>query len=469
MPQAASPSPWPIPPGLRPRHKPEAPRLGALAEAIDALRELDVDGTPPRLLADEVVALFRAIDQLHGLALRRLAKVDTHGVAQRDAGTSTASWLRHHTGLPSGTSSDLVRTARDLASTLAAAQAALGDGEITVKHAQTIARTARLVEARTAEPEQGAAVAKVEEVMLDVGRAVDAGSLRGFANRVRHVVDPDGALVDANRAHERRWLSASKTFDGMVAIDGLLDADAGALVLTALAAATPPRRADDHRNAGQRRADALVDICGVCLDHGKLSSSGSVRPHLLVTAPMDALTNGAAHSEPRTTDVGELAWTGPLPDEAVRRLGCDATVTRILLDGDSLPLDVGRATRTVPLHLRQALVVRDRGCVGEGCDRPVGWTEAHHVVHWAEGGRTALDNLVLLCRTHHRKVHEEAWRFERVGDRWRLVPPPEHRLSYPASDSGADQTADDVSNAGSSGPQQQLPDTGEEPGPNGDP
>jgi hypothetical protein len=430
---------------------------------------MDVDDTPPRVLADEVLALFRCIDQLHGLAMHRLAKVDAHGVAQHDAGTSTASWLRHHAGLPSGTSSDLVRTARSLASSLPAVDAALGSGEITVQHARTIARTARLVEARTPEADQGSAVANVEKVMLDVGRAVDAGSLCGFAQRVRQVVDPDGALLDANRAHERRWLSASKTFDGMVAIDGLLDADAGALVLTALAAATSPRGPDDHRNAGQRRADALVDICGVCLDHGKLPSSGGVRPHLLVTAPLDALTGAAAPSERRTAQVGELAWTGPVPDEALRRLGCDATVTRILLDGESLPLDVGRSTRTIPPHLRQALVVRDRGCVARGCDRPVAWTEAHHVVHWAEGGRTALDNLVLLCRTHHRKVHEEAWRFEHAADRWVLVPPPARRLSYPALDPGSDQASDQVGDPGGGGTEAELPAPREEPGSNSDP
>jgi hypothetical protein len=448
---------------------PETPRLGTLRDTIAMLNQLNIDDTPPRLLADEVVALFRSIDQLHALALRRLAKVDAHGVAQHEAGTSTASWLRHHAGLPSGTSADLVKTARELTNTLPAADAALGNGEITVQHARTIARTARLVAARTAEPQEAQAVAEVERIMLDVGRAVDAGSLCGFAQRVRQVVDPDGALHDANRAHERRWLSASRTLDGMVAIDGLLDADAGALVLTALAAATTPRGPDDRRNAGQRRADALVDICGVCLDHGTLPSSGGVRPHLLVTAPVEVLTPAANGSMPRSAEVGEVAWTGPLSDEAVRRLGCDATVTRVLLDGESMPLDVGRSTRIVPVHLRQALVVRDRGCVAEGCDRPVAWTEAHHVVHWAEGGTTALENLVLLCRTHHRKVHEEAWRFEKVGHRWTLVPPPERRVSYGSLDPGTDQTADGVGDPGSRGTEHQLPQTREEPGPNGDP
>jgi Zn finger protein HypA/HybF involved in hydrogenase expression len=385
------------------------------------------------------------------------------------AGTSTASGLRHRTRLPSGPTSDLVRTARALGAVLPASETALGSGEITVQHARTIARTARLVEARTDQAKRSEAVAQVERVMLDVGRAVDAGSLHGFATRVRQVVDPDGALRDANQAHERRWLSASKTIDGMVAIDGLLEADAGALVLTALAAATSPPAADDHRNAGQRRADALVDICGVSLDHGRLRSSGTVRPHLLVTAPLQTLSARPRDPDIRTTEVGEVSWTGPLSDQAVQRLGCDATVTRMLLDAESLPLDVGRSTRTVPAHLRQALVVRDRGCVAEGCDRPVAWTEAHHVVHWAEGGRTALDNLVLLCRSHHRKVHDDGWHFAHISDRWTLVPPPERRLSYGALDAGTDQTSDHIGDTRSRGTEHQLPDTREEPGSNGDP
>ena len=249
----------------------------------------------------------------------------------------------------------------------------------------------------------------------------------------------------------------------MVAIDGLLDPESGAMVLTALASATAPRGPDDHRSAGQRRADALVDMCGVCLDHGSLASSGGVRPHLLVTAPATSFASAAGVAP--STEVPEVAWTGPLPNDSVRRLGCDADITRVLLDSDSLPLDVGRSTRTVPQQIRQALVVRDRGCVAEGCDRPVAWTEAHHVVHWAEGGRTALDNLVLLCRTHHRKVHDAKWEFTPVADRWRLVPPPEQRLRYsaPALDPGTDRTPDQIGDPGGDGPQGQLAHPGEEP------
>ena len=241
-----------MPHGLRPRSVPTAPRLALLQQAIATTQALDVDEAPPRLLADELIAILSAIDQLHSCALERLARVDAHGVAERDAGTSTASWLRHHSGLSSGTASDLVRTARTVRRQLPATARALQSGEITVHHARTISRTVRMVAERTAEESRAEAVATVEDVMLAVGRSVDAGSLGGFATRVRQVVDPTGALADANRAHDRRWLSTSTTIDGMVAIDGLLDSEAGALVLTALAAAATRAGPDDHRPARPR-------------------------------------------------------------------------------------------------------------------------------------------------------------------------------------------------------------------------
>jgi hypothetical protein len=401
------------------------------------------------------------------MALARLARVDANGVAALEVGVSTASWLRHHTGLPSGQASDLVRTARELRARLAATDRALESGEITVYHARTIARTARLVQDQVRPEEEGAAVAEVEKVMLEVGRAVDAGSLTGFATRVRQVVDPDGALTDANRAHERRWLSTSTTLEGMVSIDGLLDAEAGAVLLTALSSTATLLGPDDRRSAGQRRADALVDVCSYALDTGQPKATAAVRPHLLVTTPLAAITGRSAKDD-GLADVAEVAWTGPLTDEAARRLACDAEVTRVVLDPASQPLDVGRSTRTVPGHLRQALVVRDRGCVAEACDRPPAWTEAHHVVHWAEGGHTALDNLVLLCRTHHRKVHDAGWEFHFIGGRWRLTPPEHERLKYPdpesrLTDPGANPRANEVGDPRSGTTEQQLPHAGEEP------
>lgn len=99
-------------------------------------------------------------------------------------------------------------------------------------------------------------------------------------------------------------------------------------------------------------------------------------------------------------------WGAVLGPDAVRRIACDASVVRVVLDPAGQPLDVGRRTRVVPSGIRTALTVRDRGCAYRGCDRGPQWTDAHHIRHWADGGSTSLDNLVLLRRHHHRAVHE---------------------------------------------------------------
>jgi hypothetical protein len=104
--------------------------------------------------------------------------------------------------------------------------------------------------------------------------------------------------------------------------------------------------------------------------------------------------------------VAELDQVGPIDHETVRRLACDASVTRIVFGPRSEPLDVGRRTSVVPSAIRRAVVARDRHCRFPGCDRPQGWCDAHHVRHWADGGPTSVGNLVLLCRRHHRLTHE---------------------------------------------------------------
>jgi hypothetical protein len=101
----------------------------------------------------------------------------------------------------------------------------------------------------------------------------------------------------------------------------------------------------------------------------------------------------------------ELAWAGPISGELARRLCCDAMITRVVTDGASQPLDVGRQTRVVPTGMRRALLVRDRHCQYPGCDTPGQWCDAHHLDHWALGGATKLANLVLLCAYHHTRLH----------------------------------------------------------------
>jgi hypothetical protein len=105
-----------------------------------------------------------------------------------------------------------------------------------------------------------------------------------------------------------------------------------------------------------------------------------------------------------------MNWIGDIPRELAERIACDATLYRIVLDPDGgLPMDVGRAYRSAPDWMRKVLCHRDRGCRFPGCDMSVAWSDTHHLDHWARGGITATETMILLCRRHHRAVHEGGW------------------------------------------------------------
>jgi hypothetical protein len=117
------------------------------------------------------------------------------------------------------------------------------------------------------------------------------------------------------------------------------------------------------------------------------------------------------------------AFTGPVHPDDVRRLLCDCTVSRIVTGPAGEPLDVGRTRRTIPPALRRALAARDDGCRYPGCNKPPGWADAHHVVHWTNGGPTSIGNLVLLCDRHHHQIHEPGWTVKWDGSRFRVLRP----------------------------------------------
>ncbi len=219
-----------------------------------------------------------------------------------------------------------------------------------------------------------------------------------WRDRVERERMPDGQ--DGLRA--RRRLHASVSLGGMVRVDGDLDPESGETLLTALRAVLDTdarsRDRDDERTPAQRRADALGEICRQWLERGDRPVVAGERPHVTVTVSADALRGAVGTSE--------LDHTGPMGSQVARRLACDASVMRVVMNGRSEPLDVGRRTPVVPPAIRRAVIVRDRHCRFPGCDRPQTWCDAHHVVHWADGGPTSLPNLVLLCRRHHGMVHE---------------------------------------------------------------
>jgi len=132
------------------------------------------------------------------------------------------------------------------------------------------------------------------------------------------------------------------------------------------------------------------------------------------------------HHHPGDHDPDGVDRPGSDQDLTARLRTAAALLPPVLGGAPTQPLDVGRTTRVVQPAQRVALAVRDGGCVFPGCDRPLAWCEAHHLVHWLDGGPTDLDNLVLLCRAHHRAVHEGGWRLQHQPD-GRLTATPPHR------------------------------------------
>ena len=223
----------------------------------------------------------------------------------------------------------------------------------------------------------------------------------------RRCIDADGALDKDNRDHDRRWFSCDQTYGGLFILRGELDAEGGAVVKSAIDALSTMSGPDDSRSGSQRRADALVELASRQLKSGDLPEVHGQRPHLTLTVGLETLRQ----------DVGappaDLGFAGPIHAETARRIACDSVRTDATVSGTGSAtisaLSVGRATRTIPAPIRSALGLRDKGCRFPGCDRPAGWTDGHHIKHWADGGETSLQNLVLLCRRHHRMVHERGW------------------------------------------------------------
>jgi hypothetical protein len=368
--------------------------IGPMSSLRSALEELAAEHL--RSLTDDALEadygeLQRTAEVLEAERLRRLAEIHRRQSHRRDGYLSTASWLvdRHRKGW-SAAARD-IRTARSL-ERMPRTRQALATGELSASAVQM------LVAARHAHPAQ---FHEAEPTLVEAAKRLPARQLRHTMAYWQRQVHWEQGLRDAERVRARRRLAVTTTTFGMVRVDGDLDPENGETVLTALRAfldAERGRTGTDVATPAQRRADALGEICRRWLDGTERPSVGGERPHVTVIVDLDALrASGGSRSE--------LDHTGPIHPEIVRRLACDATVSRVLAKGSSEPLDAGRRTSVVPAPLRRAVVVRDRHCRFPGCDRPPPWCDAHHVTHWANGGSTSLGNLVLMCRRHHRLVH----------------------------------------------------------------
>jgi Domain of unknown function (DUF222) len=377
-------------------------RSDTMQAFISDLETENIDPLTDTAVGEDIVELRRFMDRIEFQCSRRLDLFARRQGYVAFGFVSLISWLRNACRLMPGAAVQHAEVARNLPS-LPATSTALATGEIGFHHAAVIAHSVTEVGAE--------AVARQESTLLEAAHNLDPKYLTYATRQLRYCEDPDGTLADANTNHLRRYLQLSQTWQGMFVIDGRLDAEGGATLRAALNALEETWYPGDERNGIQRRADALVELARQRLDAGTLPEVGGQKPHLAVTASVSTLMK-----EPGAP-AGDLDWSQPITADTVRRLACDCAMTRVLLGPNSEPINVGRCARTVPPGLRSALKVRDKQCRFPGCDRPPDWCDGHHLIHWIDGGETSLANTCLLCRRHHRFVHELGWQLRWGADR----------------------------------------------------
>src|ERR1700694_4230796 len=326
---------------------------------------------------------------------------------------SPIHWIRVNCHLGGGAASDRI-TVGEQFDQLPLSSVALEEGGIGFGHLALLARTSEAVAEGPRSLDEGRLLAKALELTVT--------DFRKACQRERHAADPDGFANDEREAATERQLTMSSFEDGGLFLKGVFDPVGGAAIRNALEPLGRKCGKGDERPREQRLADALVELAGHALDSGVIPSQGSQRPHLQVTTSLETLLGQIG------APAADLELALPISSKCVERLACDCNVTRILLDADSMVIDVGRSARRVKGATRRALNHRDRHCRWPGCDRTASWSQGHHIKHWIHGGQSDLSNLVLLCSRHHWMVHEGRWQIVKQEDGNFLTIPPPYRV-----------------------------------------
>lgn len=368
---------------------------------IDALIDQLADAPVPDRLADRIRALVRLTTRLEALTAREVAAFDRNCECANTRMRSTAGWLARDCRLARTDAHRLVRRARQSAVmpiiTPLWQAAMIPTGAVDQlararKHANADERFAELEPrfARTARDHS------VEQLAGDLQAWTDA------LHAERH--DPtngDGEQWDSSELH------LAAVLDGIGVINGRLDRESFGYLQRAIEIErNRQHQAGDPRSPARQRADALTTICRRYLDG---QTGGTNRPHLLLLCDLDTYQgNGIGLAE---TDRG----TRVSPD-MIRRVACDAILTRVLIDADGQVVDLGRDTRTFTPHQYRALVAQYAACTFPGCTIPSADCEMHHLEHWESGGLTNLVNGAPVCWHHHKHVHEYHWSIRRRPD-----------------------------------------------------
>jgi hypothetical protein len=390
------------------------PASRSVAQVVEAAesylaRAAEPDPRTPGQLAADLIHLRHAIDLLElGFSADSAAFAATDEYEVQGSATPI-DWIRHNCKLSGHAAAERVCAGEQVASLQASFDAAQ-DGRIGYAHLALIARTAAWIGEHAGSFNEGELLAIAEDCSVS--------RFRHTCHHARHAANPDEYAAAEEKVVERRTMTLTVCEDGGYSFGGKLDAAGGAALRTALEPLARKSGAADDRHKERRLADALVELAHHALDGGIVPQVAGQRPHLQVTASFDTVLGRLGSS------AAEMEFSLPISSKTLERLACDCNLTRVLLDSESVIIDLGREKRVVTPAQMRALRARDRQCVWPGCDRPPSWTNAHHLKHWFHGGPTDLPNLGLLCNRHHRMCHEGGWELVRDKDGRILTIPP---------------------------------------------
>ncbi|KRF36929.1 HNH endonuclease signature motif containing protein [Nocardioides sp. Soil805] len=396
----------------------------AISAALDKVQRVELLYLSPAEKAAALVELARLESRVASTRLRLMAVADD--VAEESGDRDVAAWFACTARVDRGPARRDMRLARALELRWAMLAEGHASGEVSSAQADVIAHA--LDELPDDTPSD--VVLKAERVLVAHAASFAPQELRVLGSRILDVVAPEVGeeqerrkLEDEER-HARRTTSLTTRShgDGTTTIRiRVPDATAGRL-LTYLHAWTNPRKhAGTHDGAGPEGTHGADDrstvpystrlghaFCSLLehLDPTKLPVHGGTATTVVITMDLDKLTSGLGVA---TTSTG-----GRITAAEARRLACTAKIVPAVLGGTSEVLDLGRAKRLYDTAQRKAMGIRDQHCRAQGCDIPAAWCEAHHLIPWSQGGRTDLDDGLLLCSHHHHRAHDDRYLHDRL-------------------------------------------------------
>jgi Domain of unknown function (DUF222)/HNH endonuclease len=414
-----------------------------LAEAVAGVR-----GNSSAISGDELRDMLIASRELSRLVsqlqVETIAALERSGELATQGYNNPKSAVANALTLDSRRAYQLVRAAervtqqldadgQSLPPMLPAAAAMFAAGRASLAHVTVISRLMDTPTARRLTPEVRT---QVEKDLAAVTDEHTAEELAIWGAQVIESLDHDRPDADDDEPVQVNELHLIPLPGGGGKIKGHFDDGVRFAAIAAMVnSMATPRTADDQRSGVERQADALADGCEFVLRYGNsplLPDTGGERPQVMMTVELRDMEN---RLQAACLDYGTTSSPAML-----RRMCCDAGVIPVVLDGAGQPLDIGNLRRTIPVAIRRAVKARDRGCAHPGCDRPPTWCEVHHIVEWAKGGPTRLNNLVMLCGVHHREIHMTGWIVRMATDGIpEFIPPawldreqkPRHQLRIP--------------------------------------